>query len=63
MAKSKEKMDASVQKKVKRNIGHFPDDFMFQLKPPYAVTEQGIYMLATVLKPLAGVATRFFEAR
>ncbi|MCR5214152.1 MAG: ORF6N domain-containing protein [Eubacterium sp.] len=68
-----------VNEQVKRNIGRFPDDFMFQLtseeceilksqiatssesnffsgqeggrrKPPYAFTEQGIYMLATVLK-------------
>ena len=68
-----------LNEQVKRNIGRFPDDFMFQLtkdevevvksqfatspdsnfyagqeggrrKPPYAFTEQGIYMLATVLK-------------
>ena len=57
---------------VKRNIGKFPDDFMFQLTReeteklsrsqivtsswggrrtlPYAFTEQGVYMLMTVLK-------------
>ena len=69
----------ALNQQVKRNIGRFPDDFMFQLtkdevevvksqivtspysnfysgqeggrrKPPYAFTEQGIYMLATVLK-------------
>lgn len=69
----------TLNQQVKRNIGRFPDDFMFQLsneevklvksqfvtspesnfysgqgggrrKPPYAFTEQGIYMLATVLK-------------
>ena len=68
-----------LNEQVKRNIGRFPADFMFQLtkeevmmvksqfatspdsgfysgqeggrrKPPYAFTEQGIYMLATVLK-------------
>lgn len=68
-----------LNEQVKRNIGRFPDDFMFQLskeevemvksqiatsrdsnfysgqeggrrKPPYVFTEQGIYMLATVLK-------------
>ena len=66
-----------MNQQVKRNIGRFPDDFMFQLtkdevelvksqfvtspnyyagqeggrrKPPFAFTEQGIYMLATVLK-------------
>lgn len=68
-----------LNEQVKRNIGRFPDDFMFQLtkdeveivkshivtspssnyysgqgggrrKLPYAFTEQGIYMLATVLK-------------
>ena len=68
----------ALNQQVKRNIGRFPDDFMFQLtkdevevvksqiatspnnnffagqeggrrKPPYAFTEQGIYMLATVL--------------
>ena len=68
-----------INEQVKRNIGRFPADFMFQLtkeevmmvksqfatspdsgfysgqeggrrKPPYAFTEQGIYMLATVLK-------------
>ncbi|MEE3468284.1 MAG: ORF6N domain-containing protein, partial [Eubacterium sp.] len=66
-----------LNEQVKRNVGRFPDDFMFQLtkeevelvksqiatspdsnfysgqeggrrKPPYAFTEQGIYMLATV---------------
>ena len=69
----------ALNQQVKRNIGRFPDDFMFQLtkdeiesvksqivtspnntfysgqeggrrKPPYAFTEQGVYMLATVLK-------------
>ena len=67
----------ALNQQVKRNIGRFPDDFMFQLtkeevdlvksqivtspnyytgqeggrrKLPYAFTEQGIYMLATVLK-------------
>ena len=69
----------ALNQQVKRNIGRFPDDFMFQLtkeeieivksqivtspysnfysgqdggrrKPPYAFTEQGIYMLATVRK-------------
>ena len=69
----------ALNQQVKRNIGRFPEDFMFQLsreevetvksqivtspdsnfytgqeggrrKPPYAFTEQGIYMLATVLK-------------
>lgn len=69
----------TMNQQVKRNIGRFPDDFMFRLtkeeietvksqivtspdsnfyfgqeggrrKPPYAFTEQGIYMLATVLK-------------
>ena len=69
----------ALNQQVKRNIGRFPDDFMFQLtkdevetvksqivtspnsnffsgqeggrrKPPYAFTEQGIYMMATVLK-------------
>ena len=69
----------SLNQQVKRNIGRFPEDFMFQLtkeeieavksqivispnsnfyfgqeggrrKPPHAFTEQGIYMLATVLK-------------
>ncbi len=69
----------TLNQQVKRNIGRFPDDFMFQLtkdeveivksqivtspnsnfysgqeggrrKPPFAFTEQGIYMLATVLK-------------
>lgn len=69
----------ALNQQVKRNIGRFPDDFMFQLtkdevesvksqivispesnfyfgqeggrrKPPYVFTEQGIYMLATVLK-------------
>ena len=69
----------ALNQQVKRNMGRFPDDFMFQLtkeeveivksqivtspgpnfysgqeggrrKPPYAFTEQGIYMLATVLK-------------
>jgi len=69
----------ALNQQVKRNIGRFPDDFMFQLtkdeveavksqivtspnsnffsgqeggrrKSPYAFTEQGIYMLATVLK-------------
>jgi hypothetical protein len=69
----------ALNQQLKRNIGRFPDDFMFQLtkeeieivksqivtspysnfysgqdggrrKPPYAFTEQGIYMLATVLK-------------
>ena len=68
-----------LNEQVKRNLGRFPDDFMFQLtkeeielvksqiatspktgffsgndggrrKPPYAFTEQGVYMLATVLK-------------
>ena len=66
-----------LNQQVKRNIGRFTDDFMFQLtrdevetvksqivtspnffsgqeggrrKSPYAFTEQGIYMLATVLK-------------
>ena len=71
----------ALNQQVKRNIGRFPDDFMFQLakeefenwksqivtsnvytqdeldalkmsarRYPYAFTEQGIYMLATVLK-------------
>ena len=69
----------ALNQQVKRNIGRFPADFMFQLtkeelgivksqivtssipnfysgqeggrrKPPYVFTEQGIYMLATVLK-------------
>ncbi|MDO5441820.1 MAG: ORF6N domain-containing protein [Bacillota bacterium] len=69
----------TLNQQVKRNIGRFPGDFMFQLtkeeieqvksqivtsqngsffsgqsggrrKAPYAFTEQGIYMLATVLK-------------
>ena len=69
----------ALNQQVRRNIGRFPEDFMFQLsreeveavksqivtssdsnfysgqeggrrKPPYAFTEQGIYMLATVLK-------------
>ena len=49
----------SLNQQVKRNLSRFPDDFMFQLfsgqeggrrKAPYAFTEQGIYMLATVLK-------------
>ena len=69
----------ALNQQVKRNVGRFPYDFMFQLtkdevevvksqivtspnsnfysgqgggrrKPPYAFTEQGIYMLATVLK-------------
>ena len=69
----------AMNQQVKRNIGRFPDDFMFQLtkqevesvksqfvtsretdffagqeggrrKLPFAFTEQGIYMLATVLK-------------
>ncbi len=68
-----------LNEQVKRNIGRFPSDFMFQLtkdeieavksqiatspnsnfysgqeggrrKPPYAFTEQGVYMLAAVLK-------------
>lgn len=67
-----------LNEQVKRNIGRFPDDFMFQLtmeeipeclksqfatlnesgnkrglhikKLPYVFTEQGIYMLATVLR-------------
>ncbi len=68
-----------LNEQVKRNIGRFPEDFMFQLtkdevsfvksqiatspqnsyfkgqgggrrKLPYAFTEQGIYMLATVLR-------------
>jgi len=60
-----------LNRQVKRNIGRFPEDFMFQLTSeeyenlrcqnvttisnmsrvmPYAFTEQGIYMLATVLK-------------
>ncbi len=68
-----------LNEQVKRNIGRFPDDFMFQLtreefdfvksqfatsrkyndftgqsggrrKLPFVFTEQGIYMLATVLK-------------
>lgn len=59
----------TLNQQVKRNIGRFPEDFMFQLtkeetenlksqfvtsswggsrKLPYAFTEQGIYMLATV---------------
>lgn len=67
----------TMNQQVKRNIGRFPEDFMFQLtkeevetvksqivtspnfysgqnggirKLPYVFTEQGIYMLATVLK-------------
>ena len=68
----------ALNQQVKRNIGRFPDDFMFRLTEeevtqslrsqivtlnetsnsrgkhrkylPYAFTEQGIYMLATVLK-------------
>jgi phage regulator Rha-like protein len=48
----------AMNQQVKRNIERFPADFMFQLdkrgtnikKMPYAFTEQGIYMLATVLK-------------
>ena len=61
----------ALNQQVKRNIGRFPEDFMFQLtqeedknlksqivtsswggkrKLPYAFTEQGIYMLATVLR-------------
>lgn len=69
----------ALNQQVKRNIGRFPEDFMFQLKReeipegvlksqfvtlnengnkrglhikklPYAFTEQGIYMLATVLR-------------
>ncbi len=60
-----------LNQQVKRSIGRFPDDFMFQLTKeeyenlmlnnstssyggrrtmPYVFTEQGIYMLATVLK-------------
>lgn len=80
----------ALNQQVKRNIGRFPDDFMFQLtkdevevvksqivtspysnfysgqeggrrKPPYAFTEQGIYMLATVLKGEPNVANRHQE--
>lgn len=69
----------AMNQQVRRNIGRFPEDFMFQMtreevdlvksqfvtsrennffsgqgggrrKLPYAFTEQGIYMLATVLK-------------
>ena len=79
----------ALNQQVKRNIGRFPEDFMFQLtseeiaavksqivtssdstffngqaggrrKPPYAFTEQGIYMLATVLRgPVAEQQTIF----
>lgn len=79
----------ALNQQVKRNIGRFPEDFMFQLtneeietvksqivissdgtffkgqaggrrKPPYAFTEQGIYMLATVLRgPVAEKQTIF----
>ena len=61
-----------LREQVKRNIGRFPEDFMFQLSEneveymvsqnaipskqhlggalPYVFTEQGLYMLATVLR-------------
>ena len=42
-----------LNEQVKRNISRFPEDFMFQLNKeeiPFAFTEQGIYMLATVLR-------------
>jgi len=41
-----------LREQVKRNIKRFPEDFMFQLSENEieAFTEQGIYMLATVLK-------------
>ena len=72
---------------MKRNIGRFPDDFMFQLtkeevevvksqivtspdssfysgqeggrrKPPYAFTEQGIYMHLSNMEILPGNGTK-----
>ena len=82
----------ALNQQVKRNIGRFPADFMFQLtkeelgivksqivtssvsnfysgqqggrrKPPYAFTEQGIYMLATVLKGDAAEQQSIFIMR